>query len=109
VARELAARLLRSPLSQELSGVHFPQGLILLGPAEQLPWCDGVIYLGRESRLYLPTHLDPGVPESWLSQALRGQCPPPWALLPDGRVIGLAAASALAAASLERFCAQSSA
>ena len=105
-AGELAVRLLARPSCRELSGVQARDCLIILGPAEQLPWCEGVIYLGRASTLhplYLPTHLAPTLPVAWLADALQERCPPPWALLPDNRAVGLGPASALDSEVLERF------
>ena len=101
----LARRLLERGSQRELSGVKANDCLIVLGPAEHLPWVDGAVYLGREDPLhllYLPTHLAPSLPVSWLTQGLRAQLPRgPWALLPDNQGIGLGRSSPLDPSVLE--------
>lgn len=97
---------------ENLSGVRFAGGLVILGPAEDLPWVDGAIFLGRPSALkpvYLPTHREPQFPLEWMEGALRSQCPPPWVLLEDGRVVGLGKASAVEIELLDKFLADASA
>ena len=104
VAVRLARKLLDRP--GPLRGVQADSRLVLLGPPEHLPWCDGLTYLGRPGQqlaLYLPIHLTPSLPLEWLAQALKGRCSPPWVLLPDLRVVGLARASALDAPMLRQF------
>lgn len=101
-AAALARKLLKRDVSA-LSGVRWGDRLVLLGPADCLPWCDGALYLGRLDQLYLPTLLQPSLPVSWLCAALRRHCPGPWALLPDNAGIGLSRASALAPQLLEDF------
>lgn len=82
-----------------LTGVRTHTGdWLLLGPAAQLPWSEGALYLGREPDepfLLAPTWMRPEWPASWLVELLRSRCPPPWALLPDRSVVGLALAAAL--------------
>jgi hypothetical protein len=58
---------------QRLRGVAGEQLLLVLGAAEDLPWSDGVIYLGREPdapELLLPCALAAEVPAPLLSRAL---------------------------------------
>ncbi len=69
-ARRLGQRLLEEPaarlkLWRGLSGTGL---LALFG--DELPWVDGVQYLGKEGGLWMPTWLQPSVPASWLSRAL---------------------------------------
>ncbi len=102
-ARRLARRLIAQP--RNLVGVHTRDALILLG--DDLPWVDGVVYLGKEHPLdavLLPTHLQPDWPASWIAQALQRQSTAPWAVLPD-LIVGLSRASRLEAHILEEFCA----
>lgn len=101
VALLLARRLLQAPRS--LSGVRAGDRLVLLG--DDLPWVDGVLYLGRESPLdpvLLPTHLAPDWPASWIGEVLRRRSRAPWAVLPQG-VIGLSQASRVEPELLEEF------
>jgi hypothetical protein len=59
---------LRAVLGDEL--------LLLLGNEQDLPWSDGVIYLGREPmtpELWLPCAIEPNVPASLLLRALRSR------------------------------------
>lgn len=64
VARALAERLLLST-DQALAawtGVASSRTLVVLGASDQLPWVDGVTYLGRDARaprLLVPTTLEP--------------------------------------------------
>ncbi|MCC6536208.1 MAG: hypothetical protein IT162_01575 [Bryobacterales bacterium] len=105
-ARGLARELLTAPLPP-LEAVFIAEGIVLLGPAEQLPWRDGALYLGRdaaEPRLYLPSTLAPSVPVEWLAAALARQhgLHPPYALTESKTVIPLAGARPLDAATLTR-------
>ena len=65
----LAARLLQlaEERLQRLRGVAGSEFLLLLGAAEDLPWCDGLTYLGRE----------PSAPELLLPCAETSNVPPP--------------------------------
>jgi len=87
-AKDLARKLLASVDSKwtSLKGVATPDGIVLLGEAECLPWVDGVSYLGADERaphLLLPTNREPNVPTDLLELALieRSPFPPPLALL----------------------------
>jgi hypothetical protein len=88
-ARALAGRLLArgdEELSR-LAGVAGPELLIALGAPGDLPWVDGVSYLGQDPDaplLLLPTALEPSVHPRLLQDALlaRGsKLPPPLAVL----------------------------
>ena len=67
--------------------------LVVIGP--DLPWVDGLVYLGREGELYLPTLWKPNVPIAWISARLRQLGPAPWALVRSGKVLELNRAYAL--------------
>ncbi|MFO0658637.1 MAG: hypothetical protein U0165_02205 [Polyangiaceae bacterium] len=77
-AIRLAERLLEihssdSARIERLSGVATPEALFVLGAAEDLPWCDGVAYVGRDPEapaLLLPTTHRPSVHPALLQQAL---------------------------------------
>jgi hypothetical protein len=74
-ARALAERLLRLADAdlEALRGVAGARLLLIAGPAERLPWADGVEYLGRDaaaSSLLLPTCHEPLVPLDLLQRAL---------------------------------------
>jgi len=74
-ARALAARLL-SRSDEELAtlrGVAGPDVLIALGSGGNLPWADGVVYLGQDPDsplLLLPTTHGSSVPPQLLERAL---------------------------------------
>ena len=71
----LAHRLLQlsdESLSQ-LEGVAGRQLILIQGAGEQLPWADGVQYLGVDPAapfLLLPTNYRPSLPEAFLQKAL---------------------------------------
>ncbi|MFN0122042.1 MAG: hypothetical protein ACKV2V_16220 [Blastocatellia bacterium] len=110
VAAALRARLLRLPDAAlaRLRGVAGQDLLIVMGAAADLPWVDGVIYLGRDARaaqLLMPTTQEPNVPAPLLERALlarhRDQ-PPPLAVLHEPpMVISLALAAPVARTSLD--------
>ncbi|HKV12615.1 MAG TPA: hypothetical protein VJ725_31005, partial [Thermoanaerobaculia bacterium] len=99
VARGRAARLLGERLlarSDEdlarLEGVAGEDLLIVLGPAAELPWTDGAVYVGRDPEapsLLLPTTREPSVPLPLLEQALIARAQrvpgvsPPLVVFPD--------------------------
>jgi len=56
-----------------LTGIAASELLVVLGPAESLPWVDGVVYFGRSeasSSLLLPTAYAPDVPLALFESAL---------------------------------------
>ena len=76
-----------------LRGVAGHETLLIIGPAELLPWVDGAVYLGRDPRapsLLLPTHTEPALCAALIERALLAAFPahlPPIALLPSERTI----------------------
>lgn len=90
-AHRLAQRLLEldSSVANRLYGVAGPTTLLVIGEEANLPWVDGVSYLGRDPAapgLLLPTHIEPLVPTAnLLERALRkhfAKLAPPLAVLP---------------------------
>lgn len=91
VARKLARKL--ALRAHELTGVKAGEWLVVLG--DDLPWVDGVVYLGKESPLdavLTPTHLAPSWPTDWIARTLGKRSSPPWAVLPEV-IVGLSRAS----------------
>jgi len=91
-----------------LRGVAGPGLLLLVGP--DLPWADGVAYLGRDPDaplLLLPTHLRPDVPVDLLQRALvdahGGEGAPLAVLVDPPSVVGVLAARAVDRSALERW------
>jgi len=101
---DAAHRLLRRLLDATdaelaaVDGVASPRTVGLLGPADALPWVDGVVYVRRsvEPGLLLPTTEDVDVPVGALLSALlsrhRGLTPPVAMLPSHGLVVPLAGA-----------------
>jgi hypothetical protein len=89
-----AARLARRLLEGELEGLRACAGegvLVVLGPAERLPWAEGVRYLGRDPAapgLLLPTALAPTVPVDLLARALVRRARGVLAVLPPEAGLG---------------------
>jgi hypothetical protein len=111
-----ACRLARRVLEREdaallrLTGVAAPRGLVMLGTPEDLPWVDGVTYLGVDNSapsLLIPTALGPNVPLPLLERAVRRRYPSLGALLallPDTwQVIPLEAARSVARETLAQW------
>ncbi|MBZ4420437.1 hypothetical protein [Myxococcus sp. RHSTA-1-4] len=101
VALALARRVLSEDDARlaSWSGVAGPGVLVLLGPAESLPWVDGAVYLGRDSAapsLLMPCALAPNVASSMLERALLarvGMEGTPVAVLPaSGHLVSVGAA-----------------
>jgi len=74
-ARTFLARLLQLPEEQlqRMRGVAGNDFLLVLGACEDLPWCDGLRYLGREPgtpELLLPCAETSNVPTALLLRAL---------------------------------------
>ncbi len=94
-ATALARRSLDRPDERlaKLSGCAAAGVLVLSGPEEELPWADGVVYLGREdgtTGLLMPTRLAPSVPVPLLERALRRRFPlaaPPFVLVPEHSLV----------------------
>jgi hypothetical protein len=56
-----------------LSGVRGPGLLLVLGREADLPWIDGIVYLGKDPAapsLLLPSALEPDVPPALLERAI---------------------------------------
>jgi len=112
VRGEAARRLARRLLSRDdealsrLSGVATQDLLVLLGEADELPWVDGAVYLGRDAgapSLLLPATREPSAPLPLVERALLDRArpagiSPPYAVLVDPPLL----ASTLAARPLER-------
>lgn len=89
VARKLAEKL----VGRDVRGVAGPGIVVALGT--QLPWVDGVTWLGVDPLapgLYLPTARRPEDPIEWVEAAVLRQVSRPAALLEDGTVVPLEAA-----------------
>jgi hypothetical protein len=114
-ARALAARLLSRPDEElaSLRGVAGPDVLIALGSGANLPWADGVVYLGRDPDsplLLLPTTHGPSVPPQLLERALVARTdrsdpisPPLAVLLDPPLLVSTVEARPIARASLEAW------
>ena len=107
-ASKLARRLLQAPHLPVLDWAASSGLIVLLGETANLPWVDGVRYLGRdpaEPRLYLPTSLEPSLPPEWIASALVRQfgLAAPLALTESLVVIPLHQARALHATALEQW------
>ncbi len=110
-ARELAVRLLArtDEALAQLQGVGGESLLAIVGASADLPWVDGVIYLGRDSRapaLLMPTQREPDVHPALVESALvaRGGGGGPWGVLLDPpRLVNLGLARPLARAALEAW------
>jgi hypothetical protein len=89
-SRALVERLLRKDDDAlgRLRGVAGSDIVAVVGPEAELPWADGVVYLGRDDgapALLLPTHLEPLVALPLLEAALLRRIAnpaPPLAVLP---------------------------
>lgn len=92
-ARVLARRLLarNDEALARLSGVAAADLLVVLGEADDLPWVDGAVYLGRDAdapSLFLPTTREPSAPLPLVERALLARArssgsSPPYAVLVD--------------------------
>ena len=109
-AQRLQRRLLTASdeVLERLEGVAGPELLLVLGPADLLPWVDGAIYLGRDPgapSLAMPTTHQPSCPPALLERALntRGFASPLAILLEPPLVVPLRAARPIARATLEAW------
>lgn len=101
VADRLLERLRELPDDRlgRLRGVVGDDLLVVLGAPDDLPWVDGIVYLGRSEdapALLVPTHQAPSVPEALLESAVLGradQHQPPLALLPRRALLASVAAA----------------
>lgn len=88
-ATALARRLLDRDDLASVRGVVGDQLIVVLGPPESLPWCDGVTYLGQPDDapgVLWPTTLSPDAPAALVARALTAGVDPTWlpvAALPD--------------------------
>lgn len=109
-ATNLAHRLLRDAESlSHYKAIGGPGLLVVLGEEKQLPWVDGVVYLGHDSEspsLLFPTNLQPSVPAALLERSLaaahnlRGPCA---LLLDPPSIVPLSEARTIARASLIKW------
>lgn len=94
-ARELARRLLAQDDLDQLSGVSGADLLCVLGEPEQLPWVDGVTYLGADTRapgLLHPCPFEPTVSPDLVLRAVSPDGGRTALLLDPRRVFSLAGA-----------------
>ncbi|WP_437668965.1 hypothetical protein [Sorangium sp. So ce131] len=114
-ARALGARLLRLDDASlaRLRGAAGPRAIVVLGDAADLPWVDGVVYLGTDAdapALLLPTNARPSAGAALFARALARRFPaaaPPIAVLPGpGQLVPCAAASPLARGRVARWLAE---
>jgi hypothetical protein len=122
IARGAAARALASALlawePARLAGIKACAGdgvLVVLGEGPDLPWLDGITYLGRDDaapHLLMPTSRRPEVPVDLLARALAAHVPGApgvAAVLPDPAggmfLVSVAAAGPIERASLEAWMA----
>jgi len=108
----LLQRLLRCSDEQlaRLRGVGDRALLVVTGEPGDLPWVDGVLYLGRDENapnLLLPTHLQPSLPTALLELALMRRVKSgsaPLAVLPSpARLVPLSVARRLDRETLSRL------
>ena len=109
-ATKLAHRLLRDPDSlSHYKGVGAPGLLVVLGEEKQLPWVEGVVYLGHDAEspaLWFPTNLEPSVPAALLERSLavvHKQAGPCAVLLDPPAIVPLSEARTIAQASLLKW------
>ena len=88
-AQELARRIIARDAEEiaKFAGVAFESTLLLLGAEEDLPWVDGVTYLGVDPSapsLLVPTNQMPSIPAALLERAVMRayQSEAPIAVLP---------------------------
>ena len=100
-ARALGLALLRrdDEALARLSGVAGRGVLLVTGASDELPWCDGAVYLGRDPDapgLLLSTTSRPSVHAGLLERALLAKARPPLAVLHgSGVLVSLEAARPL--------------
>ncbi|MDZ4834303.1 MAG: hypothetical protein SGJ27_11050 [Candidatus Melainabacteria bacterium] len=94
LARALTAKLLKKEESElrKLLCVAGKEVLLVIGEESDLPWLDGVVYIGQErnSTIYIPTIWQASAPLPLLERALLAANPslmPPIAVLPFSSLI----------------------
>jgi hypothetical protein len=116
-ARGAAAEMLADRLCRRddaalgrLAGVAGPGLLVVIGAERDLPWVDGIVYLGKDAgapSLLLPTTLEPDVPAPLFERAMiarAGDGAPPLAVLLDPpAIVGTGAARPIRRAELSAF------
>lgn len=81
-----AAAVARARAGADLRAVAAAGRVVVVGAEPDLPWCEGVTYLGRDGGLLLPTATAPSVPADVLRAAVQPLVPPGCglvAVLPD--------------------------
>jgi hypothetical protein len=94
LAKAMAAKLLKRN-DDELRTLQCVAGssvLFVIGDESDLPWLDGVVYIGQErnSTIYVPTMLQASAPLPLLERALLSANPtlmPPIAVLPNASLV----------------------
>lgn len=90
---------------EDLVGLVGPDLLVAVGP--DLPWVDGVVYLGAEAaapRLWMDCRLEPDIPAGILASAVAARVPGRVAwLLEPARLVPLAGAERFDPAALGRW------
>jgi hypothetical protein len=82
--RPLAAATIARVRSGTVLRAAYADGrLLVLGAAADLPWADGVVYLGDDAGLLVPTTLAPALPADLVRRAVAPDAPP-------GHVVALA-------------------
>lgn len=105
VAVALARRLANHPDLEGLRGVAGEGLLAVFG--DDLPWVDGVTYLGREAGLFMPTTLRPSVASRLVARALeRAHGRSAWVVLPPSIAFAADEARPIDAAALARWLAR---
>lgn len=115
-----ALRLARALLLRDDAGLGRLEGvaggdlLVVTGPRADLPWADGVIYVGRERAdvsVWMPVHVAPSAPTDLLQRAasLRRLTLPVLLLPESGRAVSLADRRPIARGVLEAWVAARSA
>jgi hypothetical protein len=97
----------------KLQGVAGQAILAVTGASDDLPWVDGIVYLGRDpeaAALLVPTHLRPDLPLALVERALRTEHPhagaPLLVLANPTRLVSLAGARPMERSALQRWRAE---
>jgi hypothetical protein len=109
VPRNEVEALLKRDLATGLRALCVGDTLIVFGKTDDLPWCHGVRYFGRDAlapTLLLPTHSAPTIPVELFERCIRRRYSFSGPLLIDRqarRVVGLTAERPLTKAALQQF------